>query len=85
MSVSGWPCGQNSQPTKPECHQRRDPCHEARGHSRLEILEGVGHLPQLEAPERFVAVLERFLQETGPAQFDAEQWRGRFHPPTNEP
>jgi hypothetical protein len=29
-SVSGWPCGQNSQP-KPECHQRRDPRHEAGG------------------------------------------------------
>ena len=29
--------------------------------SRLEIFEGVGHLPQLEAPGRFIAVLERFL------------------------
>jgi hypothetical protein len=29
--------------------------------------------------ERFVAVLERFLEETDPAQFDAEQWRARFH------
>ena len=26
--------------------------------SRLEVFEGVGHLPQLEAPSRFVAVLE---------------------------
>jgi pimeloyl-ACP methyl ester carboxylesterase len=46
--------------------------------SRLEVFEGVGHLPQLEAPSRFVAVLERFLAETEPAQFDPEDWRARF-------
>ncbi|HEY0319268.1 MAG TPA: alpha/beta fold hydrolase [Solirubrobacterales bacterium] len=46
--------------------------------SRLEIFEGVGHLPQLERPGRFVAVLERFLAETEPARFDAEEWRARF-------
>jgi pimeloyl-ACP methyl ester carboxylesterase len=46
--------------------------------SRLEIFDGVGHLPQLEAPGRFVAVLGRFLEETNPAQFDATQWRARF-------
>lgn len=45
----------------------------------------VGHLPQLEAPERFVAVLERFLDETDPAQFDAKQWRAPFHPTPDEP
>ncbi len=46
--------------------------------SRLEVLEGVGHLPQLEAPSRFVAVLERFLAETEPAQFDREEWQARL-------
>jgi pimeloyl-ACP methyl ester carboxylesterase len=46
--------------------------------SRLEIFEGVGHLPQLECPGRFVAVLKRFLAETEPARFDAEEWRARF-------
>ncbi|MGZ6639618.1 MAG: alpha/beta fold hydrolase [Solirubrobacteraceae bacterium] len=70
-------------PIIPVRHGER--AHEAIPGSRLEILDGVGHLPQLEAPERFIAVLERFLQETEPAQFDAEQWRARFHPPTNEP
>jgi hypothetical protein len=30
LSVSGWPCGQNSQP-KPECSRRRYPRHEAIG------------------------------------------------------
>jgi pimeloyl-ACP methyl ester carboxylesterase len=51
--------------------------HEAIPGSRLEIFDGVGHLPQLEAPGRFIAVLERFLEETEPAQFDTEEWRAR--------
>jgi pimeloyl-ACP methyl ester carboxylesterase len=46
--------------------------------SRLEIFDGVGHLPQIEAPGRFVAVLERFLRETEPAKFDRDEWRARF-------
>jgi pimeloyl-ACP methyl ester carboxylesterase len=46
--------------------------------SRLEIFEGVGHLPQLEAPGHFVLVLERFLAETEPAEFDRDEWRARF-------
>jgi pimeloyl-ACP methyl ester carboxylesterase len=46
--------------------------------SRLEIFDGVGHLPQLEAPERFIAVLERFISENEPALFDSKQWRGRL-------
>jgi pimeloyl-ACP methyl ester carboxylesterase len=52
--------------------------HRAIPGSRLEIFDGVGHLPQLEAPGRFVAVLERFLAETEPAQWDTKQWRGRL-------
>jgi pimeloyl-ACP methyl ester carboxylesterase len=52
--------------------------HEAIQGSRLEIFDGVGHLPQLEAPGRFVAVLERFLADTEPAQWDTERWRGRL-------
>ena len=54
--------------------------HQAIPGSRLEIFDRVGHLPQLEAPGRFVAALERFLKETEPAQFDAGQWRARFRP-----
>ena len=42
--------------------------------SRLELFDGVGHLPQLEAPLRFVTVLEDFLAETEPADFDRSQW-----------
>jgi pimeloyl-ACP methyl ester carboxylesterase len=46
--------------------------------SRLEIFDGVGHMPQCEEPGRFVAVLERFLAETEPVRFDPEEWRARF-------
>jgi pimeloyl-ACP methyl ester carboxylesterase len=52
--------------------------HKAIPRSRLEIFEGVGHLPQLEAPGRFVAVLERFLAETEPARWDTATWRRRM-------
>ena len=52
--------------------------HEAIPASQLEVFEGVGHLPQLEAPGRFIAVLERFVAENEPASFDSEQWRGRL-------
>ncbi len=57
--------------------------HEAIPGSQLEIFDGVGHLPQLEAPGRFVAVLERFLEQTEPAKFDVREWRARFHPAAN--
>jgi pimeloyl-ACP methyl ester carboxylesterase len=52
--------------------------HEAIAGSRLEIFDGVGHIPQLEAPARFVSVLEHFLEQTEPARFDAVEWRARF-------
>jgi pimeloyl-ACP methyl ester carboxylesterase len=52
--------------------------HRAIPGSRLEVFEDVGHLPQLEAPGRFIAVLERFLRETEPARFDREEWRARM-------
>lgn len=52
--------------------------HAALPGSRLEIFEGAGHVPQLESPGRFVAVLQRFLEETEPARFDREEWVARF-------
>ncbi len=58
--------------------------HQAIPDSRLEIFENVGHLPQLEAPARFVAVLERFLAETEPAQWDTKRWRGRLSAPSGD-
>ncbi len=52
--------------------------HEAIPGSHLEVFEGVGHLPQLESPARFVSVVERFIAENEPARFDAEHWRERL-------
>lgn len=52
--------------------------HRAIPASRLEVFDDVGHLPQLEAPGRFIAALERFLRETEPAEFDRDEWRARF-------
>jgi pimeloyl-ACP methyl ester carboxylesterase len=46
--------------------------------ARLEVFDDIGHLPQLEAPGRFIAVLERFLCETEPAKFDREEWQARL-------
>ena len=45
--------------------------------SRLEIFEDTGHVPQLERPGRFIAVLERFLAETEPAEFDRDEWQAQ--------
>lgn len=35
--------------------------------SRLEIFDGVGHYPHVEAPERFVTLLRKFIETTTPA------------------
>ena len=69
-------------PIIPVSHSER--AHDAIAGSRLEIFDGVGHIPQLEAPARFVAVLERFLEETEPARLDAREWRARFQTITDE-
>ena len=52
--------------------------HAALPGSQLEIFEGAGHLPQIEQPGRFIAVLERFLADTEPASFNRDEWRARF-------
>jgi len=52
--------------------------HRALPGSKLEIFDGVGHLPQVEQPSRFITVLEDFLAETEPAQFDRDEWRARI-------
>jgi pimeloyl-ACP methyl ester carboxylesterase len=46
--------------------------------SRLAIFEGVGHMPQVQASGRFLAVLESFLEETAPAPWSNEHWRARL-------
>jgi len=63
-------------PIIPVEHGRQ--AHLALPQSRLEVMEGVGHVPQLQEPGRFIAVLERFLAETEPASFDREEWLARL-------
>ena len=46
--------------------------------SRLEVFPDAGHIPQLESPGRFAATLQRFLDETEPAEFDGAEWRARL-------
>ncbi|HWE10111.1 MAG TPA: alpha/beta fold hydrolase [Solirubrobacteraceae bacterium] len=60
--------------------QHGELAHEAMPGSRLEIFEGAGHLPQVEAPEHFVAAVNRFMADTEPSTFDPEQWRTRLRP-----
>jgi pimeloyl-ACP methyl ester carboxylesterase len=68
---------------------RRDPiipvhhgesAHAAIPGSRLEIFEGAGHMPQVDAPERFVEVVTRFMTETEAPPFDRDQLRRRLRP-----
>jgi pimeloyl-ACP methyl ester carboxylesterase len=46
--------------------------HEAVPGSRLVIIEGVGHFPQIEAPEQFVDALVDFIDSTEPAALRPE-------------
>ncbi len=52
--------------------------HEAMPNSRLELLEGVGHFPQLERPHEFARLLAEFIAETEPAELDPSQLRERL-------
>lgn len=49
--------------------------HEAIANSRLEILEGVGHFPHVEAAEQFVEVLRDFLESTEAGPIGSEPLR----------
>ena len=48
--------------------------HEAMPGSVLEIFENAGHLPQLDEPRRFVAVVEDFVAGTEPSTHSDERW-----------
>jgi len=52
--------------------------HEAMPASRLEVFAGAGHFPHHAEPERFVALLTAFVDETAPARFDADRWVARL-------
>jgi len=57
--------------------------HELLPHATLAVFDGVRHFPHVEAPERFVAVLQEFCAGTEPAVFDASSWRARMRVPTH--
>jgi pimeloyl-ACP methyl ester carboxylesterase len=52
--------------------------HEAMPGSRFEILDGVGHFPQLEQPHRFARLLAGFIADTEPADLDTTTIRDRL-------
>ncbi len=46
--------------------------------SRLEILDGIGHFPQLERADRFARLLDEFVASTEPAELDTVTMRERL-------
>jgi pimeloyl-ACP methyl ester carboxylesterase len=52
--------------------------HDAMPGSRLEVLPGVGHFPQLERPVEFSRLLADFVAETEPADLDTVTMRDRL-------
>jgi pimeloyl-ACP methyl ester carboxylesterase len=67
--------GEND-PIIPVSHGRA--AHEAMPGSRLEILPGVGHFPQVEDPRRFAEVVLAFVEGTEPARLGAEDLSTRL-------
>ncbi|MBV9088600.1 MAG: alpha/beta hydrolase [Mycobacteriaceae bacterium] len=57
----------------PVSHARM--AHAAMPGSQLEIFERAGHFPFHDDPDRFVEVVERFIDSTEPAQYDQELLR----------
>ena len=49
--------------------------HDAIPNSRLEVMEGVGHFPHAEDPDRFVEILVDFMRTTEPSAATPEQLR----------
>ncbi len=49
--------------------------HAVMPNSRLAVMEGVGHYPHVEDPERFVGILIDFLRDTEPSTFTREEIR----------
>jgi pimeloyl-ACP methyl ester carboxylesterase len=50
-------------------------------HATLAVFDGVRHFPQVEAPARFVEVLQHFCASTQPVVFDVRAWRARMRVP----
>ena len=58
----------------PVSHARM--AHAAMPGSRLEVFEDSGHFPFHDHPDRFVEVVERFIDSTDPAVYDQDYLRG---------
>jgi pimeloyl-ACP methyl ester carboxylesterase len=52
--------------------------HEVMPGSRFELLEGVGHFPQLERPYEFATLLADFVADTEPAKLDTMTLRDKL-------
>ena len=63
-------------PVIPVEHGRR--AHEIVAHSRYVEIEGSGHWPMLDEPDRIVRELADFIDETGPFQWSLESVRERL-------
>jgi pimeloyl-ACP methyl ester carboxylesterase len=63
-------------PVIPVAHGRR--AHEIVAHSRYVELEGSGHWPMLDAPDRIVGELTSFIDETEPFEWSLETVRERL-------
>jgi hypothetical protein len=66
----------------PVSHARM--AHAAMPGSQLEIFEGSGHFPFHDDPDRFVEVVERFIDSTDPAVYDQEFLRSLLRAGINE-
>ena len=60
-------------PIIPVGHARR--AHAAMPRSELVLLEGVGHMPLVEAPGALVEAIQRFVAGRPPSDIDPERWR----------
>jgi pimeloyl-ACP methyl ester carboxylesterase len=49
--------------------------HELVPSSRLEVLPDAGHFPHLDEPQRFLELLEEFIDSTDPADVPEERWQ----------
>jgi pimeloyl-ACP methyl ester carboxylesterase len=49
--------------------------HAAMPGSRLEMFDDSGHFPHHDDPERFVKLLDEFIDTTEPAEYDLQRWR----------
>lgn len=52
--------------------------HEAIPGSRLEVFENSGHMPHHDQPDRFVNVVEQFIDSTEPADYDQDVLHARL-------